>query len=113
MLVEQVAIHSPDISPVLAIGQNHLNVVTLHDEQKKLGQSINSLFINVKVSLKEFVTIDHPSRPCQGNDEMFNRCEVKCYERFITSVTECRYHLFIINVHNLLSLVYYSIECLT
>jgi hypothetical protein len=64
------------------------------------GGMVKSQFMNIRLAPKEFVRIDHPLQPCRsgpnGPDGGGPDCEIECFQRAVTSVTNCRFSSIIL-----------------
>ncbi|XP_057368341.1 acid-sensing ion channel 2-like [Daphnia carinata] len=54
------------------------------------GGTVKSQHMNIRLTPKEFNRIDHPRQPCSSDAWSRADCEIECFQRIVTSITNCR-----------------------
>ena len=101
----KVTVHPADASPWLTSSRQYSEMTTHYHRHANgsSGGSVKSQYMNIRLEPKEFVRIDHPRQPCRSGDDAWSRgdCEIECFQRAVTSVTNCRFVLYSLLVLNL------------
>ena len=82
-----MSIHGANVSPVLTVLRHYTDIVTSDLSTDKDGKS---MYVNMKLVVKEFGRVDHPRKPCKGDDGDFNICEIECLEKTVASLARCK-----------------------
>lgn len=97
--IRQVTVHPAEDSPWLTSSRAYSEMTTRYQRpgNRSAGGTVKSQYMNIKLAPKEFVRIDHPRQPCRsGANGGGPDCEIECFQRAVTSVTNCRFSSIIL-----------------
>lgn len=95
-----MTVHPAEDSPWLTSSRAYSEMTTRYRARPGNGSvagggTVKSQYMNIKLAPKEFVRIDHPLQPCRSGANGPD-CEIECFQRAVTSVTNCRFSSIIL-----------------
>ncbi|KZS13489.1 Uncharacterized protein APZ42_021368 [Daphnia magna] len=93
----KVTVHQVGVSAWLTSSRQYAEMTTRYKPftNGTGGGTVKSQHMNIRLTPKEFNSIDHPRQPCSSEPWSRADCEIECFQRIVTSITNCRFIFYL------------------